>query len=521
MKQIALSIFLILVVSALPFAQENLGDGDGFGLQASIFNMTRSVNTNVNSNFSNASNYNLTPGDTFTLVLSGGIGLNATGAVKAASYGIQLQEDYTLDIPVLGRISARGRRIPELQREISEGLIKALALQHVSFTLSAPAQFNVFVYGNVKKPGFVVVTPMHRLIDAISVSGGFKSNGSYRSIRLERNGVPKELDISRFYSHAELASNPYLRPGDTIFVPDAQIVASISGLVQFPGVYELVRGENLDVLINLAGGTLPGAQPDRLELRRVDPTGSVRRISVSADDSSNLEMVAGDSVVVRSLSENVERITIEGAVFGSRLAGDSPVQVPDRSFRIDFPYYPGISLLDVLDDVGGPTPRAIPENSFLRRKATGETLSIELEELWKTRDELEDKELFPGDYIFIPLQPRVVFVSGAVNSPGAVEHQTGYSVADYLLLSGGMDENEGDGDKIYLLDESGNRERIQTTDSVEPGSHIHVGKKWLFMTDRTMQNIFITTAWVTTIVTAVTTVWEFIATYVIPAPAGQ
>jgi len=144
-----------------------------------------------------------------------------------------------------------------------------------------------------------------------------------------------------------------------------------------------------------------------------------------------------------------------------------------------------------------------------------------LEKLWQSRDELENTELFPGDYIFIPLQRRVVFVSGAVGNPGAVEHQPGYSVADYLLLSGGMDENEGDVDKIYLLDESGNRERIQTTDPVEPGSHIHVGKKWLFISDQTMQNVFITTAWVTTIVTVVTTVWEFIATYVIPAPDSQ
>ncbi len=503
------------------FSQENIDGGEGFGLQASIFKMTRLVNTDVNRNFSNASNYNLTPGDIFTLVLSGGIGLNATGGEKTASYNIQLQEDYTLDIPVLGRISAKGQRIPELQRQISDGLVRALALQHVSFTLSAPAQFDVFVYGNVQKPGFVVVTPMHRLIDAISVSGGFKSKGSYRSIRLERDGAPEVFDISRFYSHADLDANPYLKPGDKIFVPDAEIVASISGLVQFPGVYELVKGEPLSTLLKLAGRTLPGAQTNRLELRRVDPSGAVKRISVSVDESIDVDIADGDAVLVRSLSENVERVTIEGAVFGSRLSGDSPVQVPDKSFRIDLPYYPGISLLDVLDDVGGPTPRAVSENSFLRRRATGEELGFELDKLWRSRDELDNKELFPGDYIFIPLQRTVIFVSGAVNNPGAVEYLPGYSVADYLMLSGGIDENEGDTKKIYLLDESGNRQHIKANDSVEPGSHIHIGKKWLFTTDQTVQNIFITTAWVTTIVTVVTTVWDFIATYVIPAPATQ
>ena len=511
----------LFIFAVLPLFSQNGGNGaEGFGLQASIFNMTRSVNTNVTSNFSNASNYNLTPGDIFTLVLSGGIGLNATSGERTASFSIQLQEDYTLNIPVLGRINARGMRIPDLQRQISDGLVKALALQHVSFSISAPAQFNVFVYGNVQKPGFVVLTPMHRLIDAISLSGGFKSNGSYRSIRLQREGAIQVFDISRFYSHADVEANPYLRPGDTIFVPDAQIVASISGLVHFPGTYELVQGESLGTLLNLAGGTLPGAQTERLEIRSIDPAGAVRRFSVSESDSRGVEIASGDAVLVRSASENAERITIEGAVFGNRLSGDSPVQVPDKSFRIDFPYYAGISLLDVLDEVGGPTPRAVSEKSFLRRAATGEEAALELEKLWRSRDEMDNRELFPGDYIFIPMQRTVVFVSGAVTRPGAVEFMPGYSVADYLLLSGGIDVNQADFKKIYLIDESGNRERIEETDAVTPGSHIYVDKKWLFATDRTFQNIFIATAWVTTIVTVVTTVWDFISTYIIPAPAA-
>ena len=142
---------LILTAFALPalYSQGNDVQAEGFGLQASIFQITRSVQTNLNTNFSDASNYNLTPGDVFTLVLSTGIDLNATGGGSTVRYGIQLQEDYTLDIPVLGRINAKGKKIPELQRQISEGLVKALALQYASFTLTDPAQFNVFIYGNV------------------------------------------------------------------------------------------------------------------------------------------------------------------------------------------------------------------------------------------------------------------------------------------------------------------------------------------------------------------------------------
>lgn len=502
-------------------AQDGGSGGEGFGLQASIFQITRSVQTNINRNFADVSNYNLTPGDVFDLVLSAGIGLDASAGGRTATYSIQLQEDYTLNIPVLGRIDATGKTIPELQRQISEGLIRALALQHVSFTLSGPAQFNVFVYGNVERPGFVVLTPMHRLIDAISVSGGFKSNGSYRSIRLEREGRSTIYDISRFYSHAELKSNPYLKPGDTIFVPDAQITVSISGLVQFPGVYELVEGETLQTLLNLAGGTLPGAHTERIQIHRIDTRGAVTHLTASAQTGPDVAIFPGDRVVVRSISENVRRITIEGAIYGSRLSGETPVQVPDRSLRIDFPYYPGITLLDVLEEVGGPTPRAVAEESYLKRNDTGEVRNLELERVWHLRDEAGNEKLQPGDYILIPLRRNEVFVSGAVNLPGAVAYTPGYSVADYLLLSGGIDPIRGNLGKIYFLAESGSRQSAELTSPVEPGAHIYVGKKWLFAADDVAQNVFITTAWVTTIVTAVTTVLDFIMTYLVPEPAGS
>jgi len=514
-KRIITALLLCTSVVCSLFSQAVEGSEEGFGLQASIFKITRSVTVDLNRNFSDASDYNLTPGDIFTLVLSAGIGLDATGGGKAATYNIQLQEDYTLNIPVLGRINARGKKIPDLQREISEGLVRALALQHVSFTLSAPAQFNVFVYGNVQKPGFVVLTPMHRLIDAIAVSGGFKSNGSYRSIRLERDGFTTEYDISRFYSHADLDSNPYLEPGDKVFVPYAEITTTITGLIQFPGVYELVEGETLAALINLAGGTLPGAQTERIELRRIDSGGAVGRLSVSAENASKTTMYPGDQVLIRSVSENVKRVTIEGAVYGSMLSGETPVQVPDTSVRIDFPYYPGITLLDVLDEAGGPTPRAVLEDSYIEHGDTGKTEELVIDALWHSRDEANNIELAPGDYILIPMRRSEVFVSGAVGVPGAVAYRPGYSVTDYLLASGGIDPNQGNPDKIFFVDGVGNREPAELTAKVEPGAHIFVEEKWLFLADQNVQNFFITTAWVTTIATAVTTVLDLLFTYFI------
>ena len=153
------------------------------------------------------------------------------------------------------------------------------------------------------------------------------------------------------------------------------------------------------------------------------------------------------------------------------------------------------------------------EKSFLRRAATGEIRPLEIARLWSTRDELLNTSVFPGDYIFIPLQRIEIFVTGSVGAPGAVPYVPGYSVSDYLMRAGGVDENRANTNAIDLLDATGGKTAVTMEDTVAPGSHIHVGKKWLFAADQTIQNVFITTAWVTSVLSIVTTVIQFVLTY--------
>jgi polysaccharide biosynthesis/export protein len=512
MKRCSLLLLIFLAAGTI-HSQEN---SDGFGLQASIFRTVRSVNTDLNRNFAGVSNYNLTPGDVFTLTLSSGIGLNGSTGSQITTYSIQLQEDYTLNIPIIGSISARGKKIPELRSFISKELITALTLQHVNFTLTAPAQYNVFIFGNVEKPGFITSTPMHRLIDAIALAGGIKPNGTYRAIQLQRGEKVLTIDISRFYSYADFDANPFLRPGDQIFIPDAGIVASITGLIQFPGLYELIEDESLATLISLSGGLTPGALGSEIEIQGLDNDGGISRLVVSEDEADSIKLAKGDRILIRSVSENVERVTIEGAIYGSRLIGENPVQVPAQTFRLDAPYFPGLTLLDLLESVGGPTPRAEKGKSFIRRSSTGEVRPVDLEAVWTKRDLLANPDLLPGDYVFVPLQPSEVFISGAVVRPGAVPYTPGYLVSDYLLLSGGINPNTAKTDALFLVDETGGQTPLGITDTVEAGSHVYVERKWLFSTDQNVQNTLIAAAWVTSTITIVGAVIDFIISYIVP-----
>jgi protein involved in polysaccharide export with SLBB domain len=522
-----LLILLFLICPFSLFSQEpDTAEGtetSSFGLQADIFRSVRSLVTGSNGdytqNFSLIADYEVTPGDLFKLIVTSGV--RADGSISnIQEYSIQLQKNYNLNVPFLGTINVRGMKLPDVQERVVRGIRNIIPVQYVNFVLETPAQFNTFIYGGVQAPGYIVANPLMGVIEAIATAGGFKEGASYRKVHIYRaTGGDGEqeteiVDISKFYQDADLEANPTLAPGDKVYIPPADIVASISGNINYPGRYELVKGETLGDLINLAGGIKPDAMTSKIEVVRIQPDGVQTIISVALEMAGQFEMKKGDTVTVRSMSEISDMITIEGAIFGRNFSKTGSISVPRSAVRTDLSYYPGISLLAVLDSVGGPTPlMSSEEPSILKRRNENgvvERRILEIEKLWKTRDQQYNVTLKPGDFILIPIQTLKVFLTGQVNNPGAFDYANGYTVNDYILLAGGIVENRGDPDGLFKIDENGSRVSVKPEDNVKPGDHIYVSKKILFQSDRFVQNLLITTGWVTAIIAVVNTVWDLV-----------
>jgi polysaccharide biosynthesis/export protein len=518
-------VFLLLCVlftpAFTPASAQESGDTDAggdmpkFGLQADIFRTVRGINTDFTSNFTNMVEYQLTPGDLFKLIVTSGV--KSDGSISnIQEYEIQLQSNYQLNLPFLGTINAKGYKLSELQQYVVQGIRNIIPAQYINFVLITPAQFNIFIYGGVIQPGYLQANPLMGVIEAIAGAGGFKPGGSYRNVRLFRENVedPISVDISKFYQNADFRANPSLEPGDKVYVPPADIIANISGNIVFPGYYELVPEETTGDLISLAGGVKPDTLTSKIEIVRIQKNGQQTIISLPLSKADEFPLQNGDNVVIHSTTEISEMITIEGAVLGSAGAKTGPISVPQKPLRIDLPYRPGISLLSVLDSVGGPSPLiSLDEQGVLKRKnadGTTEKIPLNIQELWKTREARYNTDLKPGDLILVPMKKMQIFVTGYVNDPGAYTFMEGSTVYDYLLLAGGVTENKGDPNGIFLIDENKKRTAVETTDPVSPGDHIYISQKFLFQSDQFIQNLLITTGWVTAIIAVVNTVWDFI-----------
>jgi protein involved in polysaccharide export with SLBB domain len=234
-----------------------------------------------------------------------------------------------------------------------------------------------------------------------------------------------------------------------LILRDRRLLVTVGGFVRTPGPVELPAGSNVQMAIAAAGGLAAGAQLDRVQVRRGGQaiTFDYKRYLDTGDDRILPPLRSLDTVFVPAspLTGNVE------VPFDARTlmaAGDA---AEDRSaVRVfgevmnagSFGHRQGMTVMDALIRAGGVTRFAGTEQ--IRIIAGGEPRPFNLKAFLDTGDARLNPAVAPGTTIFVPVQteevrqgPRVVFVMGEVQRPGAFEMRPGAGFFDVLANAGG------------------------------------------------------------------------------------
>ena len=135
-------------------------------------------------------------------------------------------------------------------------------------------------------------------------------------------------------------------------------------------------------------------------------------------------------------------VLVQGALFGEP-GGNTPRPIPGQPVVVLLPYAGGLTVLQVLEQLGGPTPLARAERGSVLRAATGVRIPVDVAALWEIRDPGLDLLLEPGDQLHVPMRDLNVYVAGEVNVPTAVPYQPSLTIGDYLRAAGGLTEDGG------------------------------------------------------------------------------
>ena len=475
---------------------------EDLGLQAQIY---RRVSLDVSkpellTNFGAMRNYQLTPGDIFSLSVKAGRATSlSTDSDDLATYPIQLLEDYTIELPLIGNIQCKGKSFLQLQKEVIRSIKSTFSVFYVNFTFERPASFSVFVYGAVENPGRIQATPLHTLSHAIGEKGGFLEGASYRLIELKRNGKIIKIDLSKYYSFADESQNPYLQPGDEIYIPLAKKIVQVNGKVQKPGILEVIENESVYDILAMAGGLTLDAETANYEIERIIGFSGERLYVNNELSNANSDIPEnGDRIYIRSITENAQMITIDGAIYGARESKFFPEAAPTAPYRIHIPYTKGTTVLSALDTVGGPTPYAIMKKAFVKRRGSVVQEPLNLTKLWETRDKKYDVELNPGDSVIVPIQILKIFVAGEVKSPGAFDFSNSFTPLDYIMMAGGY-KDSANMRKLYYIDENGKAKELSLSSELEPGKILYVRKNHATEVGLALENVTVYTNFINTL----------------------
>ena len=150
------------------------------------------------------------------------------GKTQASTDKSVIAPDGMISFPLIGQVKAAGKTIPTLEKEFSKRLSKNYqTAPQVTITLSAVREgmgSQVFITGEVNKPGPIPLMPGMSVMQAIAMSGGLGRFAAKSRIQIHRRVRGAEqvflFDYSDFLSGSNPASDIVLEPGDVIVVPE-------------------------------------------------------------------------------------------------------------------------------------------------------------------------------------------------------------------------------------------------------------------------------------------------------------
>lgn len=352
------------------------------------------------------------------------------------TYKMRINTEGELRFPNIGPVKVASLTIDEATAKIRAALTKLYpaiktGATTVQVSLGQIRTIRVILIGEVTRPGTYSLSSLSTIANALYVSGGPSTNGSFRNIQLIRSGKTiVQFDLYDFLLRGDLRKNLLLQDDDIIKVNTYQTRVSINGAVKRPAVFECSGGECiLDIVKEFAGGFADDADLETVTVKRIGKKGR-EIIDVPNDSLHTFKLRSSDELSVRTLPQRFQnRVQISGAVF---YPGEYSV---DR--------YP--TILDLLKRV------ELKENAFLQRALMKRLLPDHeaILENFSVADVLNGKwnmSLQKNDSIHIFLKAELrenysITVAGEVNKPGQFVFTDQMALKDAILLAGGFKDN--------------------------------------------------------------------------------
>ena len=234
-----------------------------------------------------------------------------------------------------GKIFLKGMTIGQARKAIQSKLASHYSFREdqIAVTITTARTIQVSIYGEVGVQGGFTLSALNSVFNAIAAAGGPREMGSVREIQLSRGGKSSRLDLYTYMTKPDTKMQYDLQNGDVLYIPVAQNIVSISGAVNRPMRYEMIKGEGLKELIEYAGGLVYNAYMDYVQVERYE-NGERKYLEFNLADvmsgKQKVDLRNGDAVQIHQSNVPMENyVAINGDVYyggNYDLEGNSSLQ---------------------------------------------------------------------------------------------------------------------------------------------------------------------------------------------------
>lgn len=384
-----------------------------------------------NLNLATPVNYQLGPGDEILIDIWG---------AAESNYQLEVGREGAIHIENIGPVYVSGLTVAKAKTKITSYLKKIYSgigasndsynKIHADISLAGVRTVQVNIIGEVKVPGTYSLSAMSTVLNALYAAGGPSENGTFRTIKLIREGKPyKEFDIYKYLIEGSEEGNELLRDQDVIIIKPYENKIIVAGEVKRPGVYEVKEGESVKDLVDYFSGFTANAYKNRLLLERVN--GLQKEVhEIDLKNQPQFLLHDGDSINVGRVIDRYEnRVSINGAVYR-----EGNYQLTE-----------GLTLAELIEKAEG-----IKEDAFLDRGIIYRTVDGVREEVvpfsvQNILDKTSNVVLKREDSIQVYgkeslREAYTVSIDGAVNNPIEIVYREKMSIEDFIAIAGGYKE---------------------------------------------------------------------------------
>ena len=166
----------------------------------------------------NQLNYKIQPGDLLEVTVFKEADMSRTARISGNG---------TITFPLAGNIKLSELTVPEAEALLAEKLSEFLVKPQVTAFIKEYGNKQIYVLGEVKKPGSIEMPAERRLtvLEAITLAGGFTDLAAPDRTKVLRGtgntSQSIQVEVNRITKQGDKSADIYLEPNDTVYVPQS------------------------------------------------------------------------------------------------------------------------------------------------------------------------------------------------------------------------------------------------------------------------------------------------------------